>query len=132
MRKFRKILLKILIINLFIYLLCIHTTYANVNKAEIEKEVKSYSENIDTNNIQKDDVLKIYDEVTSEYSSEEIADIIEENKEEIKNQGISEEVINTGANFIRTTDTEQLREIIQNDIDIDDIKEKIEKGNCYV
>lgn len=128
MSKFRKLLVKILIINVFISLVIIKDTEASTNRSEIEKEVQAYSENIDVNNIQKNDVLKIYDEVTNKYSSEEIADIIEENKEEIKKQGISEDVIDAGESFIRTTDTEQIREIIQNDIDIDDIKEKIEQG----
>ena len=131
MQQFNKKLKKLFIILITSVLIClsyINNSYASVNKTDVERQLKTYSENIDTNNIQKEDVLKIYDEVTNKYTSEEIADIIEDNKDEIKKQGISEDVINTGENFIRTTDTEQLREIIEDNVDIDDIKNKIENG----
>lgn len=128
MQNFKKDVIKILIVYIFLLFITINNVQAKIDRNMIENEVKSYSKEIDTNNIQKEDVLKIYDDVTSKYSSEDIVNIIEENKQEIKKQGISEEVINAGETFIKTTDTNEIRNIIKNDIDIEEIKEKLEKG----
>lgn len=128
MQNCRKVLVKIIIVNIFLLFIVVNNVQAKLDKNMIEKEFKSYSQNIDTNNIKKEDVLKVYDDVTTKYNSEDIADIIKENKEEIKKQGISEEVINASESFIRNTDTNEIRQIIKEDIDIEDIKEKIEKG----
>ena len=49
-------------------------------------------------------------------------------KEEIKQQGISEEAINAGKEILKTTDKESVKEIIKNDIDFDKIQEKIDSG----
>ena len=94
---------------------------ASEDKSLIQQQLEYYTRNIDVNNISKEDVLKVYDDISEEYTNEEVADLIKENSEEIKKQGISEEVIETGANFIRTTDLESLRDIIKNDIDVEDI-----------
>lgn len=94
----------------------------------IEEPIEYYGRNIDINNISKEDILQIYDEISAEYSPENIADMLEENAEEIEAQGISKELVSAGANFIRETDTESIRKIIENDIDVEDIKQKIEKG----
>lgn len=130
MKSIKTILIKIIFINMIVI-----ATICTANKVDavydknaIKKEAQTYAENIDVNNITKEDILNAYDEVTSQYSSEEIVKIIEENKEEIKKQGISEDIINAGEKFIRETDTEQIREIIKNDIDIEDIKNKLEQG----
>lgn len=94
----------------------------------IEEPIQYYGRNIDVNNISKEDILQIYDEISAEYSPENIADMLEENAEEIEAQGISKELVSAGAKFIRETDTESIRQIIENDIDVEDIKQKIEKG----
>lgn len=101
---------------------------ANDDKSLIQQQLEYYTRNIDVENISKEDVLKVYDDITEEYTNDEVADMIKDNTEEIKKQGISEDVIETGTNFIRTTDTESLRDIIENDIDIEDIKEKVNQG----
>lgn len=130
MKRIKTILIKVIFTNMIIITaICItNKVNASYDKNAIKKEAQTYAENIDVNDITKDDILNAYDEITSQYSSEEIVNIIEENKEEIKKQGISEEIIDAGENFIRETDTEQIREIIKNDIDIEDIKNKLEQG----
>lgn len=63
-------------------------------------EAVEIPENIE--NVTNEDILNIYDKITEQYSNDEIADMILENKEEISQEvGISESVINTGAEFIR-------------------------------
>lgn len=132
MRKLKKIISKIIITVMTIFLII--TIYgqmqvqATEEKSLIQQQLEYYTRNIDVNNISKDDVLKVYDDISEEYTNDEVANLIKDNAEEIKKQGISEEVITTGANFIKTTDPESLRDIIENDIDVEDIKEKINKG----
>lgn len=130
MKNIKKIFIKLLFINMILFnVICVaNKVEAAYDKNVIKKETQTYAENIDVNNITKEDILNAYDDVTSQYSSEDIVNIIEQNKEEIKKQGVSEEIINAGEKFIKETDTEQIREIIKNDIDIEDIKRKIEQG----
>lgn len=132
MKESRKCIERITITVMTIFLaitICGQTqVQANDDKSLMQQQLEYYTRNIDVNNISKEDVLKVYDDITEEYSNDEVADMIKDNAEEIKKQGISEDVIETGANFIRTTDTESLRDIIENDIDVEDIKEKINQG----
>lgn len=99
---------------------------------ELQEEFSKYGEELqgkDIDSITKDDILEIYDDVTSKYSNEEIADIISENKDEIASQGgVSESLINTGAEFIRNADEKEIRNIIEEDLDIEDIKQRIKNG----
>lgn len=102
---------------------------ATTSKEELLKEqAEFYARNIDLNNITKEDILKVYDEVSKNYTNEEIAEVLEENKEEIKKQGVSEEVISAGQEILKTTDTNSVRQIIDEDIDFDNVKEKLDEG----
>lgn len=111
-----------------IYTSCGQVQAVTIDANLMQEQMENYTQNIDINNITKEDILKVYDEVSEQYSPENIADMIEENAKEIEEQGISKEIIEAGADFIRQTDTKSIRNIIENEIDIDDIKEKIEKG----
>lgn len=132
MKELKKYIEKITITVMAIFLIV--TIYgkmqvqANDDKSLMQQQLEYYTRNIDVENISKEDVLRVFDDISEEYTNDEVADMIKDNAEEIKKQGISEEVIETGANFIRTTDTESIREIIENDIDVEDIKEKVNKG----
>ena len=112
---------------------------AAVNKNEIENIIHNMPENVAEDlqenitenipeNITKDDILKIYDQVTEKYTNDEIANMILENKDQIEKQGISEDMVEAGAEFIRNTDQDEVRNIIKNDIDLDDLKQKLESG----
>lgn len=80
-------------------------------------------------NMTNDDILKIYDQITQQYSNDEIADMIQENKDKIAEEsGISEDVLDAGAEFIRNTNQEDIRDIIQNDESINQIRETIQEG----
>lgn len=101
---------------------------ANSKEDFIQQQLEYYTRNIDVNNISKEDILQVYDQINDQYSNDELGNMIEDNADELKKQGISDEVISTGANFVRTTDSETLRDIIEKDIDIEDIKDKINQG----
>lgn len=132
----------LIVIISFIILISGNIAFATSNlDSETLEELKKEAKNLNLENIPVDDInlsnidsmteeelLNIYDDLTQEYTTEDIAEIIEENKEEIKKQGISEEVISASTEILKTTDTETVREILKEDIDINEIKEKIEEG----
>ncbi len=125
---------KIIIIPILIFLFILVQLISNYVKAVatkeemIKEEAEYYARNIDLSNITKEDVLKAYDELSKNYTNEELANILEEHKEEIKQQGVSEEVIGAGKELLKTTDRDSVRKIIEEDIDFDSIKEKVEEG----
>ena len=97
---------------------------ATSKENNIKSEAEKYAKDIDLNNINKEDILNAYEEISQEYTNEELSNFIDEYKEEIKQQGISEEAINAGKEILKTTDKESVKEIIKNDIDFDKIQEK--------
>ena len=101
----------IIILTTLLSVLC-NKVNAQENKNLIKEQIEYYSRNIDVNEIDKEDILKAYENLSEQYSNEEIADIIEENKDEIEKQGISEDVISAGTTLLRTTDSESVKEII--------------------
>ena len=101
---------------------------ATSKENNIKSEAEKYAKDIDLNNINKEDILNAYEEISQEYKNEELSNFIDEYKEEIKQQGISEEAINAGKEILKTTDKESVKEIIKNDIDFDKIQEKIDSG----
>lgn len=129
-RKSRKMIVTILLIStLIITLNLFNQVEATTTKEEMLKEqAEYYAQNIDVNNITKEDVLKAYDELSKNYTNEELANMLEEHKEEIKEQGVSEEVIGAGQELLKTTDKDSVREIIEEDIDFDSVKEKLDAG----
>lgn len=125
-----KLFKKLVKITIFLFLICVMygQVEAQMAKNSIQKQLEQYAEEIDVNNMTKEDILKVYDTISEQYTNDELADMIEDNAKEIEKQGISEDLIKAGSNFVRTTDSESVREIIENDIDIEDIKEKVKQG----
>lgn len=99
-----------------------------INEQELKKQFEEYADKIDINNINKEDVLKVYDEISEKYSNEELSGLLDEYKDEIKEQGISEDVIDYGKELIENTDREVVREIIDENLDFDAINKSIEDG----
>ncbi len=129
----KKMKFRIRMILLISILFLVYFHYGKVQATTIDtnlirEQMENYTKNIDGNNITKEDILRIYDEISEQYSPENIADLIEENAEEIEEQGIRKEIVKAGAEFIRQTDAKSIRNMIENEIDMDDIQEKIEKG----
>ena len=100
---------------LIIFLLI--TLLFTVNRVEAVETQNVIPEEISEQlqNITNEDILSIYDQITEQYSNDEIANMIQENKEQISQQaGISESVIDAGAEFIRNTSQEDIRNILEN------------------
>ena len=108
--------------------LLISESKATTKEEMLKEQAEYYARNVDLNNITKEDILNVYDELSTSYTNEELANVLEEHKEEIKEQGVSEEVIGIGQELLKTTDTESVRKIIDEDIDFDSIKEKVDEG----
>lgn len=131
MIKTRNIIVKItavIVMAIIIMCLFISESKATTKEEMLKEQAEYYARNIDLNNITKEDVLNAYDELSKEYTNEELANVLEEHKEQIQKQGISEEIIGVGQELLKTTDTESVRKIIEEDIDFDSVKEKIEEG----
>ena len=99
----------------------------NMNSSEITKKEKEMlgDENGDI------DVTKLvteYEELTKEYSNDEIADMIEKNKDVLEKKGISSEAISAGTEVLRNMEPEKVTKILKEDIKIDDVKKKLDDG----
>lgn len=134
MERLKKRIIRIMIVIIVSVMFFFNVSYQEIQAVTDEKliqeQIENYASktNIDANNITKEDILKIYDEINKQYTNEQIANIIEENTEKLQQQGISKEVISAGTEFIRTTESQGIRDIIENDLDLEEIKEKIEQG----
>lgn len=96
-----------------------------------ENTLKSFLQqetSIDPNSVNIGEVLAAYEELTKKYTNEEIADMVEEHKEEVKSYGISEDVLLAGTKLLRTVDEKELNKILKEDLKVDQIKEKLEAG----
>ena len=93
----------------------------NVKAVEIPKNIE---------NITNEEILEIYDQITEEYTNDEIANMILENKDKISEEaGVSEDVIDAGAEFVRNTDQEEIRNILENDENINEIRKSLQEGS---
>lgn len=122
------IVLLILVFIIFQFAFSRNVIATNPKEEQIKKQLEEYAQNIDLNNIKKEDVLKAYDEITKNYDNEEISNLLEEHKSELKNQGVSEEIIDYGKELLETTDKENIREIIDENIDFETLNKKLEEG----
>ncbi len=96
-----------------------------------ENTLKSFLQqetSIDPNSVNIGEVLAAYEELTKKYTNEEIADMVEEHKEEVKSYGVKEEVLLAGTKLLRTVDEKELNKILKEDLKVDQIKEKLEAG----
>ena len=104
------------------------STYAReMNFESIEQAEQYIKENID--NIDITDAIKMYQDLSKNYSNDQIADAIEDNKQILEEKGIDESLIDSGTTFLRAVDGEKLNEILTENIDINDIEEQIQEGS---
>ena len=108
---------------------CMTFTMAN-NTVEVNnlEDIKNVIESSAKGNLNIYDVLQIYKELSEDYSNEEIASEIEKNKELLVEKGISENVIDSGTNVLKSVDEKQLNKILSEDINIDEIQRQLEEG----
>lgn len=130
MKPLQKQIIKVILLTSSLIFMMIdgRTVQATIDLNTMQEQLSQYTQDMDMNQMTKQDILKVYDELSKQYSPEDIADLLDENAEKLEAQGMSKSIIEIGSNFIRTTDEKSIRNMIENDIDLEEIKEKVEKG----
>ncbi len=142
MRKIIGKRLKLIIIIILLISLSnsVSATNININSIDVDK-AREYLEDVDPESINLEDIdtssldaglveiITMYEELSREYTNEEIADMIEENATEIKAQtGVDTETITAGTNLLRSLDTEETRKILEEDLNVEEMKQMLEDG----
>lgn len=107
----------------FVCFFCFNFSYAtdNVNLKEKKEDVLEIeSEDLDITKI-----ITEYENLTKEYSNDEIANIIEKNSNVLEQKGINSDEIIKLAQILRNLEPEKITEILKEDIKIDNIKENL-------
>lgn len=124
-----KTILKIIMIIIFFLLITILFTG---NKVEAVESIEII-ENVlagELQSITSEDILEIYNQITEEYTNDEIAEMLLENKEQIAQEaGISESIIDAGAEFIRNTSQDDIRKILEEDENVNEIIKRLQEGD---
>lgn len=120
-----KYLKAVIVVAIIIIILGIENAVMATDASVIEKYIKENKINV--NKITSTDVLNMYQDLSKEYSNDEIADMIDSYSTELEQAGISSNTISTGTKVLRQTDADTINEVLE-DVNIDEIKEKLDKG----
>ena len=118
----------------------VSATNININSINVDK-AREYLEDVNPESINLEDIdtssldaglveiITMYEELSREYTNEEIADMFEENATEIKAQtGVDTKTITAGTNLLRSLDTEETRKILEEDLNVEEMKQMLEDG----
>lgn len=97
----------------------------NIDKSEI---ASGNFNSINTDEIDIDEVIDIYDKLSEVISNEEIADLIKDNSKLLTEAGISKEALSASETVLRTFDSDAVIDIVQNDLDLDKIIDMYKNG----
>lgn len=118
--------LKKIIIITIITILFLATNYVfAVEKQDLKKYIKE--NNININSVNASDIITIYQNLSKEHSNEEIANMVDDYSQELEDKGVSKEAITAGKTILTSTDAKTLNEVLE-DINVEEIKEKIDNG----
>lgn len=96
---------------------------SRISKEDLEQYLK------DSKDIDASKAIEMYDELTEQYTNQDIANMVQENKKEIINKtGIDEETLNKGTSVLSTLDTKETKKILREDLNIEEIQEKLNNG----
>ena len=128
MKKYVKII-AVLAIALMV-LGCLTISKATTAKEDNIADFLVNNTSIDFENFKDSDVITLVEELTSEYSTEDLADILEQYSSELGEAGLDKETLGTVTNFLRSTDTSDLRKLLK-EVDLDEIKTRLERGEEF-
>ena len=100
------------------------------NKEEVSNTIRDLVLTIGSEGMQKNllsEAINMYTEVTKTYSNEEIAGMIEEHKDELTQNRIKSEDIDSMVKVLNSFDTEKMKKVLET-LDADKIAEKIANG----
>lgn len=126
MKNYKKIIISF-IISIFTIGMVTISKAESIDLNELEEFITEES-TVDVNNITESDIITLYEELTEKYTNEELADTIEEYSAEMQQEGIDKETIDAGVALLRTTDEKELKKILEEDLDIEQIKERLNQG----
>lgn len=103
----------------------------NINdEAEVSETIKNLILTINSEGMNKNflsQTIELYTQLTERYTNNEIIDIIEQNKNELKENNVNTENINSVIKILKNIDTNNLRKILSQ-IDVDELATKINNG----
>ncbi len=103
----------------------------NINdEAEVSETIKNLILTINSEGMNKNflsQTIELYTQLTEKYTNNEIIDIIEKNKSELKENNVNTENINSVIKILKNVDTNNLRKILSQ-IDVDELATKINNG----
>lgn len=100
------------------------------NKEEVSNTIRDLILTIGSEGMQKNllsEAINMYTEATKTYTNEEIAGMIEEHKDELTQNGIKSEDIDSMVKVLNSFDTEKMKKVLET-LDADKIAEKIANG----
>ena len=103
----------------------------NINdEAEVSETIKNLILTINSEGMNKNflsQTIELYTQLTEKYTNNEIIDIIEQNKSELKENNVNTENIDSVIKILKNVDTNNLRKILSQ-IDVDELATKINNG----
>lgn len=118
--------LKVVVVAIFmILILGVGNSVFATDTSAVENYIKD--KKINVNNITSTDILNMYQDLSKEYSNDEIADMIDSYSAELEQGGINSNTISTGTKVLRQTDASTINEVLE-DVNIDEVKEKLDNG----
>lgn len=84
---------------------------------------------VDVNSIDMNEVIDVYDELSKVISNDDIANLIDDNKEVLADAGADKTLLSTSSTLLRTFDADAVIDIVQNDLDINEILESYKNGS---
>ena len=103
----------------------------NINdEAEVSETIKNLILTINSEGMNKNflsQTIELYTQLTEKYTNNEIIDIIEKNKSELKENNVNTENIDSVIKILKNVDTNNLRKILSQ-IDVDELATKINNG----
>lgn len=94
------------------------------NAIENIKENEELANKVSSGNVDLSDAIDAYKELSTVVSNKELANFIEDNKNEISKQGVSKSLLSTTSTLLKTFDSDTVIDVLENDLNIDETIEK--------
>lgn len=100
------------------------------NEEEVSETIKNFILTVNSEGMNKNflsQILDLYTQVTEKYNNDEIVDMIEQNRNELKTNNVKMKTVDNIIKILNSIETTQLRNIITQ-IDVDELSAKIKNG----
>ena len=125
MKKYLKLILSVAVVLAIVGAMTVSNA-AKVTESSLEEFLKNNT-SIDFENTKDSDIITLVEELTSKYTTQDLAEIIDQYSDELVEAGVEKESLDTATEYLRNINTNDLRNFIE-DINLDEVKEKIDNG----